>query len=309
MEVTRRPGLGEVVFVWLLFGVVAVEVFVTYLRVSPSDLYHVSGTGLEAAASRVLVYLGYPTSLVVLALLPVVVDRLATPAARLIGLLALALCATVMFPGVVDQGDLDARLVNVVAPVGVAAALGLTLTALARGGVGASAPFRRFDWVRIALAAVLLLAAIPWIAADLGFSISDAPVLGSIFLGEQQRTAPGEETRAAVHLGHHHGMDGVMFVWSALALSRVPARMKSALLRTALIAYLALAVVYGLANALEDFWLEQIVKRGVTDTAIPAVLRPGASWAWAAILGVTLVICLAALRVVRVDKRQEGGLP
>jgi hypothetical protein len=38
MDDTRRRGLGEVVFVWLLFGLVAVEVFVSYLRVSPIEL-------------------------------------------------------------------------------------------------------------------------------------------------------------------------------------------------------------------------------------------------------------------------------
>jgi hypothetical protein len=307
MDDTRRPGLGEVVFVWVLYGLVAVEIFVTYLRVPAGELYHVSGSGLEGAASRVLVYLGYPTSLVVLALLPVVVDRLATPAARLLALVALALCATVMFPGVVDQGDLDARPVNAVAAIGVALALALTLAALARGGLGACAPFGRSDWIRIGLGVALLLAAIPWIAADLGFSISDAPVLGSIFLGEQERVAPGEETRAAVHLGHHHGMDGVMFVWSALALSRVSARMKSVFLRSVLTIYLALALVYGLANALQDFWLEQIVKRGATDAVIPSVVRPSASWPWAAIVAATAVICLAAFRVVRVDPRQGGS--
>lgn len=247
------------------------------------------------------------TSRVVLALLPVLVDRLATRAARLIAVVALGSCATVFIPGVVDQSDLDARPVNAVAAIGVALALGLTVAALARGGLGVSAPFRLLDWLRIGLGVLLLLAAIPWIAADLGFSISDAPVLGSIFLGEQERTAPGEETLAAVHLGHHHGMDGVMFAWSALALSRAPARMKSAALRTVLTIYLALAVVYGLANALQDFWLEQIVKRGVTDTALPSVIRPSLSWAWAGILAAIAVIGLVAWRVARVDQRQGGS--
>ncbi len=35
-----RPGLAEVVLVWALFGIVAVEVLVTYARLPPADLYN-----------------------------------------------------------------------------------------------------------------------------------------------------------------------------------------------------------------------------------------------------------------------------
>ena len=74
----------------------------------------------------------------------------------------------------------------------------------------------------------------------------------------------------------------------------------------ALTAYLSLMLVYGLANALQDFWTEQLVKRGSVSVTIPSLIRPDASWAWAAILAVAALICLAALRVVRVDN-PEGG--
>jgi hypothetical protein len=306
MRAHSRPGLAETLIVWALFALVSFEVFATYWRTSPGALYHVSGSGLEGAASRLLVYLGFPTSLIVIALLPIVVDRLATRTAAIVGLVAAGLCATVFVPGVVDQGDLDARPVNALAPVGVALALALTAAALARGGIGASAPFGGLDWVRVGLALVLAFAAVPWIAADLGVSVTDVPLFGSVFLGEQLRTAPGEETRAAVHLGHHHGMDGVMVVWSVLLLSRVPARMKSAGLRIVLSWYLALGFVYGLANALQDFWLEQLVKRGTTSTSLPSVIRPSLSWAWTGILAATFLIWFVALRVVRVDQRPGG---
>jgi hypothetical protein len=210
-------------------------------------------------------------------------------------------------PGVIDQADLDARPVNALAAIGTGAALALTVAALVRGGVGESIPFGRLDVVRIAAAVILFLAAVPWIAAELGFSVSDAPILSSIFLGDQRTSVPGQETLMAVHVGDHHGLVGTLLAWVALALSRVPARMRSPRLRAFLVGYLALMLVYGLANALQDFWLEQIVKRGATSASIPSVIRPDASWAWAAMLGVASLICLAAFRVVKVDHREEGG--
>jgi hypothetical protein len=301
-----RPGLAEVLLVWALFAVVAVEVLVTYARLPASDLYHVSGSGLEGGASRALVFVGYPASLAAIALLAIVADRLDTRTARVGALSAFVLCASIGVPGVIDQDDLDARPVNALAGIGIALALVLTAAALARGCLGQSAPLGGGDAARIGAAIVLLLAATPWIAADLGFTISDAPVLGSIFLGEQIKSVQGQETLMAVHLGHHHGMDGTLLAWTALALSRVPARMKSRRLRAALVAFLALMLVYGLANALQDFWTEQLVKRGAISASIPSVIRPDASWAWVAIVAVAAVICLAVFRVVRVDQRQGG---
>jgi hypothetical protein len=102
-------------------------------------------------------------------------------------------------------------------------------------------------------------------------------------------------------------MDGVLLGISALVLSRVPRRMPSRWQAVALSAYLALMLVYGLANALQDFWTEQLVKRGTVSVTIPSLIRPAVSWAWAAIVGVTLVICLPVFRVARVDPRQRGG--
>jgi hypothetical protein len=251
-----------------------------------AELYHVSRNGLAGGASRLVVFLGWPGGLVAVGVLAVVADRLTRLLPRLAALVAAGLCASIAVPGVIDQGDLDARPVNALAAVGTCGALLLTGVALARGGIGRSAPARRLDAVRLGLAFMLLLAAIPWIAAELGFSVSDAPLLGSIFLGDQRTSVPGQETLAAVHLGDHHGMVGTLLAWTALALSRIP----------------RLMLAYGLANALQDFWLEQIVKRGATSAAIPSVIRPEVSWAWAGVAGVALLICLASLRVVRVDR-------
>ena len=52
-------------------------------------------------------------------------------------------------------------------------------------------------------------------------------------------------------------------------------------------------LAYGLANALEDGWNEQLWKRGTVDTSSPSVLRPELSWGWLAIVvGATLVYML-----------------
>jgi hypothetical protein len=60
---------------------------------------------------------------------------------------------------------------------------------------------------------------------------------------------------------------------------------------------------------LQDAWTEQLVKRGTVSVKIPSLIRPSASWAWAAMLAAAVFICLAVLRVVRVDSRQGGGSP
>jgi hypothetical protein len=210
MEVTRRPGLAEALFAWILLAVLGAAVFVTYARLPASELYHVSGSGVTGGASRLVVFLGWPGGLIAIAVLAIVADRLRSLPARLAALAAAGLCASIVVPGVIDQADLDARPVNALAAIGVGAAVLLTAIAQARGGIGESAPIGWLDAARIALAVVLLLAAIPWIAAELGFSVSDAPVLGSIFMGDQRIEAPGQETLMAVHLGDHHGMVGTL---------------------------------------------------------------------------------------------------
>ena len=79
---------------------------------------------------------------------------------------AIALCAVVVWPGVVRQGNLDARAVNVLPAWGVALALALSLLA-------GPAAWRRDapgDRARLVLAALLAFLALPWLAAELGSS-------------------------------------------------------------------------------------------------------------------------------------------
>ena len=307
MDPQRRPGLAEALFVWAVWGLVALAVFITYWRIPSAELYNTSGTGPLAGASRLVVYLGYPVAIAAVPLAFIAAARLRTGFAYAAAASATLLCFTIGIPGVVDQGDLDARPVNALAAAGVGIALALTVAALVRYGVGSPEPWSSADWLRVLAAVVLLLAALPWIFAELGFYVSDVPLLGSIFMAKEITPSPGgEPSLHAVHLGSHHGMDGTILAISALALFRVPRQLASRAGRIALSAYLSLLLVYGLANALQDFWTEQLVKRGTISAAIPSLIRPSASWAWAAILVAALAICFAFVRVARVDPGQRG---
>lgn len=124
-----RPGRGdpqglprELVVVAALLAAVAVAVLVTYSRIASAELYNVSHGGVTGGASRTLVFLNYPTALVAIGALLLLVDRLAG-AARATAIAGIVLCAAVFWPGVVDQGDLDAKPVNAIAAAGVALAV------------------------------------------------------------------------------------------------------------------------------------------------------------------------------------------
>jgi hypothetical protein len=308
MEQGRRPGLLEAIGVWSLFALVALAIVFTYSRLPPESLYHTSGGGLEAGAGRALVFAGFPVALVAIPIAWIAVARLRTRLAVAGGVLATILCATVGFPGVIDQTDLDARPVNALAGVGALVALALTAAALTRGGLGESQPFNSWDIARIGLAVVLVVAALPWIWAELGFYVDETPVIGDPFLAGQVRPSLDQEQGLrAVHLGHHHGMDGILLALGALLLSRVPSRMPRKGEGTALAAYVAVLLTYGLANALQDGWNEQLVKRGTVDAQLPSVIRPDLSAAWLGILLGAVAIYFVLFRVGRVN-RPEGGI-
>jgi hypothetical protein len=268
--------------VWLLFGIVAVEILVTYWRLPAEELYHVSGGGLAGGASRALVFMNFPAALAAIAVVALVFERLRSRALRALALAAVLVCTPVFWPGVVTPADLDARWVNAPAGVGVVLALALTFAAASPE----SRVSLRRDRLCIGLAGLALLAAPPWLAAEAGFFLDGVPVLGRLYA-----TGP-----SFVHHGHHHGMDGVLLVWSALLLSRALPSIRARALRLATGVYLALMLVYGIGNIVNDFWLEQVVKRGWTTVEIPSVLEPRLTWAWAVIVAATAVVVLAWLR-------------
>jgi hypothetical protein len=298
-ELSGPRGLGETLGVWLLCGLIGVATVVTYARIEPDELYHTSVDGLEGGLGRALVFLNYPVALVAIATLAVSLDRLGT---RLIWLVAataaVILCAIVAAPGVVDQDDLDAKPVNALPAAGVAIAFALFLLALRRGGLGRLGPRLPGDLIRVVVAVLLLIAAIPWIFAELGFY---APWP---FLAEEVRPEPEEPALRAVHLGRHHGMDGTLLALTALTLSRVLPELRRKWLRVALAAYLSLMLVYGLANAAQDFWLEQVVKRDWTDERLPSVIRPSLSFEW-----LVLVTAAAAVYVTWLVLRRVAPQP
>lgn len=282
------PAQGEALVAWGLWAATAAAVVVTYSWVDPAETYHVSRTGLAGGLSRALTLVNFPIALVAIALaliamavLPAVAWWAAAP--------AIGLCATI--PWFVDQDDLDARWVNAVPALGVLVALALTVAATR--SAGASLARRRpWDGARLALAALVVVVSLPWIAAELGFHFP-----GDVFMGEELGRESDGSTIAAVHLGHHHGGDGAFLVLTGLLLTRVAIRQRA--LRIATFSYLGAMLAYGGVNFVQDAWNEQIVKRGWTDESIPSALLPEATPIWGVVLGLAV---LAALVLAREEK-------
>jgi hypothetical protein len=298
--IPTRPysaGLRDVYVVWGLFALTAVAVLETYWRLPPGELWKVHNSGFVGGAGRAFVFLSFSAALAAIAVLPIVVDRLDDPLADLVAIIALALCATVGLPGVQTESHLDPKWVNLPAVIGVVLAFALTLWASRSGRRDFARATLRGDAARLAVGAVALLFAAPYIAAELGFFLDGIPVLGSIFQTGRIRPEPGSGMlHAAVHHGHHHGLDGFLLTATALLLSRQVGAIRRPLLRALTALYLALMLVYGLTNEVQDLWTEQIVKRGWTAWDIPNVLHPSLSLAWAAMVACAIAIYAAFLR-------------
>ena len=292
--------------IWLLVGLATVAALETYWRLPASELWKVSGTGASGGASRAFVFLSFSPALASIAVLAVVVDRLDRRRATLLGVAAAVLCATVAIPGVQTPNDLDAKWSNLAAVAGVLLALGLTVWAGTRGRREAVRTTRAGDLARALTGAVALLFAAPYIAAELGFFLDGVPLLGWIFqTGRLRPETPGSSAiHAAVHHGHHHGLDGFLLTVTALLLSRLLGGIRRKRLRTATAAYLSLMLVYGLTNMANDLWSEQVVKRDWTTWQIPDVLTPTADAAWAAMIACAVVVYYACWRERRLVGRR-----
>jgi len=287
----RGPGLAEALVVWALVAVVGLCVLVTYSRVAPHDLYHVSRGGLTGGFGRTLVFLNWPGALMAIAVLALVLDRLLATGrtvAIVPSLVALVLCVTIFVPGVVDQAHLDAKWINVVPALGVLLVLAMTIWAIRVAGIGGAAQGAR-DRPRILIAAALAIVSLPWIFAEIGVYIGDVPPLGHVFRSKQL-FVHDHELAHSVHLGEHHGFVGFILIVMALLLSRELPRMRPRRLRTALAAYLSVMIGYGLGNIANDIWIEQVVKRRWTSWEIPGVTRPGLNWLWGLIVIVSAAI-------------------
>jgi hypothetical protein len=280
-----------VAVVWLLPAIVGIEILVTYSRLPAAQLYHVSGGGLEGGASRLLVFANFPAALIALAVLALIRSQLTGRGARGVALASGLLCLPVFWPGVVSQANLDAKPVNAAAALGVLLAVALSARLALTSGVSRQ-PWRRSDRTRAAIAAVLVAASLPWFAAEVGFFLNGVPILGRVFMsGPYLHHAAGlPPFPPAVHHGHHHGMDGLLLVLSALLLSRRLTRIRY------LAAYLALMFSYGIGNIANDFWTEQVFKRHWTTWQVPDVLEPRATIAWGLIVAAAAGIWWLARR-------------
>lgn len=293
----QNTALGEIYAVWILLGLTAVAVFETYWRFPPPELWKVSHGGLTGGASRAFVFLSFSPALAAIVVLPFVADRLEDRRATLLAYLSLVLCATVAIPGVQTPDDLDPKWSNLPAVLGVCLAVALTVWASVGGRPERVRTTVAGDAARLGVGLVSLFFAAPYITAELGFFLDRVPVLGWIFETGRVRPEPGGGfAHAAVHHGHHHGLDGFLLTVTALLLSRLLGGIRHPGLRALAAAYLALMLVYGLTNEAQDDWLEQVVKRGWTAWQIPDVLQPSLSLGWAAMVACAAVVYLAFLR-------------
>ena len=266
--------------------------FETYWRIPPDELWKVHNSGFVGGIGRTFVFLGFSPALAAFAVLPIVADRLEDSRADLAAIVALLLCATVGF--VQTPNHLDPKWSNIYPVMGVGLAVVLTAWASRRGRREAVRTSRAGDRARLIVAAVTLVSATPYVAAELGFHLDGVPVLGWIFQTGKIRPEPGSGgLHAAVHYGHHHGLDGLLLVVTALLLSRLLGGVRRPASRTLTAAILSLMLVYGWTNIVNDLWIEQVVKRGWTSWEVPDVLFPSFSLAWGAMLVAAAAIYIA----------------
>jgi hypothetical protein len=296
------PGLLEVVVTWGAVAALTLAVFITYSRFPVSEFYNVSKSGLAGGAGRALVYLNYPVAFIAVALGGFAFARLwATYAAgstvRKLALSAVYLTSvglSLIAAFVVQQSDLDAKPANVMPALGVAIAIALTAWALRNGGLGRPMPWSGLDTAGAVIAAALLIMSVPWIFGLLGVYVDNIPILERIYMSKE---VVAGHTSAAVHLGDHHGFNGTIFAVAALVLVRAVRQISQTWLRLAMTAYLAFMFVYGITNMLQDFWGEQLVKRGWLDASFPNVIVPKLSLPWLLMLLATVVIATSFTRL------------
>jgi hypothetical protein len=283
----RRTGIADVLLIWVILGFVAIEVLVTYTRTPIGELYQVSHGGITGGLAATIAYFSFPVGFAAIAILPIVLGRARRDLVIACLAVAAIMVAIVLFPGSLEETGLEITPSRALAAVGALVALGFTLCAWRTNGAGRLG-HEHGDMLRIVFAASLFVLALPWMAADLGLSLNSVPLLKAIFLTDQlasQPSVPG--LHQAVHDGHHHGMDGVLLAWTALIASRTLGRLSHPRAQRLLTLYTGFLLVYGSANAFQDFWTEQVVKRGLTRHEIAIFLAPSLSIPWLVIVLLT----------------------
>ena len=300
------PDLWEAFGIWLLFGALTLAILIDYATHPAADFYHVSHSGLAGGVGRALVYLNFPVLIPALTLLGIAVARLegagelvapaTRRAARIMAVVAVPLLVVAGWPGVVNQANFDFKPINIVPVIGVALALAVTVLVWRAAGAGRPTPWGRLDLARLAVIVGLVLIGLPWILADLGIRIANLPLFDQWFVAEGAKAV---HRPVGVHIGHHHGLDGICFVTMALVLSRVLPTIGTTWARRTLSAWLGLIFVYGAANVLQDFWGEALVVSRWTRHQMPTVLNPALTPAWGIMLTIGLIA--GAALVVRVE--------
>jgi len=160
--------------------------------------------------------------------------------------------------------DLGARLLNVIAALGVATAIALTVIATRETSwwTHGSRPFDRHRWT---IVAITVFFSLTWIAAHLGFYLPDFG-----FITEGPITGSDGPVNTAVHLGHHHGFDVALILISALSLSR--ASVNLGVLGSVTTGFVSLMAAYGAITFVQDLRHEQIDKRGWVEWDLPDAL-------------------------------------
>ena len=199
LDATRSPGQGEAL-AWAIWGTTTLAVLVTYSRIDPADTYNVSRDGLAGGLSRALTLVNFPIALVAIAL-ALLATAVLPRAAWWAAAPAIVLCATI--PWFVDQDDLDARWVNAIPAVGVLAALGLTVAAVRRAGVLRAPPSVGRRAARHCRRRHPPVAAVDHGRARVSLS-------RGLLHGRGAGSEKDGTLIAAVHLGHHHGLDGAL---------------------------------------------------------------------------------------------------
>jgi hypothetical protein len=267
--------LAEVLALWAWYGAEATAVFFTHARLSATGEPEPGRFDPIRGAKQVLIFVRHPVLPSAVAFVPIALSRLppgqVVPSLGL-GSVAGGICGVAVWLGSARRA-MPIKANDALAIAGVATALAVTVRSVRVAGLGPVDRWTDGDAARLVVSAGLVTVGLPWILADLGVYVEDVPVAGAPFLSRE--LLPPGSSQPAVHLGHHHGIDGVLMALTALALSRTLARVRPASVREGLSLYLAGLFVYGVARAAEDAWNEQVVKRGWTTVKLPLVVEQG----------------------------------
>src|SRR3989344_3602655 len=111
------------------------------------------------------------------------------------------------------------------------------------------------------LLSVVVFVSIPWILAVPGIFVSDIPVLNIFFIGSQDYGG-----KPSVHLGTHHGFEGFFTVTAMILVFTTAKYLYDKRLKIIAGLGASFLLVLGLYNLIEDFFVEQIYKRGLITT-------------------------------------------